>query len=284
MISSPEPDAAQDIWRSITHRRAVEAIIWGIPAVNYLLMAEEASRRVQCAPNEIVYWSRLLDGRNQTLTPNPDAVYLMPFLNTTDGPVVLEIPPAGDVGAIIGTLMDAWQVPLEDVGKAGVDRGAGGKYLVLPPGYDAAVPDGYIVLPAQTYAAYARSSIAGGSDEQVAAAVESANRSRSTSSPRPRISHRPCSTTPRTPCETPRSRMTWPSTRPSTGSSRPDPGKPDVPDGSRPSRLTVLSGLGELLGSAKCSSHSFRRTGAVHFAVEAVHMVPDDQLISVRAQ
>jgi len=36
------------------------------------------------------YWSRLLDWKNQTLTPNPDAIYLMPFIDTADGPVVLE--------------------------------------------------------------------------------------------------------------------------------------------------------------------------------------------------
>ena len=51
----------------------------------------------------------------------------MPFFNTKDvGPMVLEIPPADD-GVINGTVMDAWQVPLEDVGPAGVDRGKGGK-------------------------------------------------------------------------------------------------------------------------------------------------------------
>ena len=43
-------------------------------------------------PNQIVYWSRLLDWRNQTLTPNPDVIYLMPFFNTKDGPMVIEIP------------------------------------------------------------------------------------------------------------------------------------------------------------------------------------------------
>ena len=31
--------------------------------------------------------------------------------------------------------MDPWQAALEDVGPAGVDKGAGGKYLILPPGY-----------------------------------------------------------------------------------------------------------------------------------------------------
>ncbi|HEX6954015.1 MAG TPA: DUF1254 domain-containing protein, partial [Agromyces sp.] len=75
-------------------RRAIEAALWGIPYVNYRLMAR-AAERLGAAPNQIVYWSRLFDWRNQTLTPNPDVVYLMPFIDTTTaGPMVLEIPPA----------------------------------------------------------------------------------------------------------------------------------------------------------------------------------------------
>jgi hypothetical protein len=113
-------------------RRAVEAVTWGMPAVNYDLMYQEMLK-LGGRPNQIVYWSRLPDWKNQTLTPNPDVIYLMPFFNTKDaGPMVLEIPPADD-GVINGTIMDAWQVPLEDVGPAGVDKGKGGKYLILPP-------------------------------------------------------------------------------------------------------------------------------------------------------
>ena len=84
------------------HRRAIEAAIWGIPAVNYEMLFQALVRDVEGAPNQIVYWSRLLDGKNQTLTPNPDAIYLMPFYDTTSGPVVLEIPSADD-GSITGS-------------------------------------------------------------------------------------------------------------------------------------------------------------------------------------
>jgi hypothetical protein len=57
------------------------------------------------------------------------------------GPMVLEIPPADD-GSITGTIMDCWQMALEDVGPAGVDKGKGGKYLILPPGYKDKTPEG----------------------------------------------------------------------------------------------------------------------------------------------
>jgi hypothetical protein len=165
--------SSQDLARRTVERRAVEAVIWGMPAVNYDLMYQAAVREAKGAFNQIVYWSRLPDWKIQTLTPNPDAIYLTPFINTKDvGPVVLEIPPA-DEGSITGTVMDVWQSALEDVGPAGVDKGKGGKYLILPPGYKTKVPAGYIPLQSDTYRGYAllRSIPKSGSEADVAKAV-----------------------------------------------------------------------------------------------------------------
>jgi hypothetical protein len=78
------------------HRRAVEAAIWGIPAVNTDLMLQALKRDAKGDINQIVYWSRPLDWKCQTLTPNPDAIYFMPFWSTKDvGPIVVEVPPPG---------------------------------------------------------------------------------------------------------------------------------------------------------------------------------------------
>lgn len=138
--------AAQLNERTI-HRRAVEAIIWGIPAVNYDLMFQSMVRDASGSMNQILFWSGLPDWKNQYLTPNPDTIYFMPFFSTKDvGPMVLEIPPADD-GSITGTIMDCWQMALEDAGPAGADKGKGGKYLILPPGYMDKAPEGYIALP-----------------------------------------------------------------------------------------------------------------------------------------
>ena len=153
-------------------RRAVEAVIWAMPVVNGELMFQ-AFRNIGGDFNQVCYWSGLLDWKNQTLTPNPGVIYLMPFFNTKDaGPMVIEIPPA-DGGSINGTIMDVWQMPLEDVGPAGVDKGKGGKYLILPPGYKDKVPAGYIPLPSDTYEGYAqlRSIPKSGSEGDVAKAV-----------------------------------------------------------------------------------------------------------------
>jgi hypothetical protein len=40
--------------------------------------------------------------------------------NTRNGPVVVEIPPAVEAG-LFGTFLDAWQVPLAEVGPQGED-------------------------------------------------------------------------------------------------------------------------------------------------------------------
>jgi hypothetical protein len=145
---------AEDLTRRTIARRAVEAIIWGMPAVNYDLMYQ-AVVRSKGAFNQIVYWSGPLNWKNQTLTPNPEGIYFMPFINTKDaGPMVLEIPPA-DEDSIAGTVMDCWQAALGDVGPNGADGGRGGKYLILPPGYKEKAPEGYIVLAADTYEGYA---------------------------------------------------------------------------------------------------------------------------------
>lgn len=165
--------APQSIRDATVHRRAIEAVIWGIPIVNYDLMFQ-AFAGLGGQMNQIVYWSKLLDWHNQTTTPNPNSIYFMPFFDTAEvGPVVIEIPPANG-GSITGTLMDCWQTAFEDVGPAGVDKGAGGKYLILPPDYEGVVPEGYAAFRSDVHQGYGllRSILNGGSDADMAAAVQ----------------------------------------------------------------------------------------------------------------
>ncbi|TDO73627.1 hypothetical protein EV143_105225 [Flavobacterium chryseum] len=167
-----------NIKEEILYQRGVETAIWGMPAVNFQLMYD-ALAKLNGNYNQVVIWPKLLDWKNQTLTPNPDVIYLMPFFNTEKaGPIVLEIPPA-DKGVFNGSIMTYWQNALEDVGPGGVDKGKGGKYLFLPPGYDKSkIPAGYIPLQSDTYRGYAllRSVLKSGSPEDVAAAVAYAQR------------------------------------------------------------------------------------------------------------
>ncbi|HEV3100080.1 MAG TPA: DUF1254 domain-containing protein [Candidatus Udaeobacter sp.] len=170
-----------DLTGRAIERRAVEAVIWGMPAVNFDLMYQAMIRDAKAGPggNKIVYWSKLSDWKNQTLTPNPDAVYFMPFFDTKNvGPIVVEIPPADDGGSITGSVMDCWQSALEDVGPAGVDKGKGGRCLILPPNYKEKIPVGYIAMPSDNFQGYAllRSILQTGGDTGVAKAVAYAKR------------------------------------------------------------------------------------------------------------
>jgi len=76
-----QPLSPEDLARRTIERRAIEAVIWGMPAVNTDLMYQ-AMLKLGGKPNQIVYWPGLLDWKNQTLTPNPDVIYLMAFFNT----------------------------------------------------------------------------------------------------------------------------------------------------------------------------------------------------------
>jgi hypothetical protein len=165
--------SSEEVARRTIERRAVEAVIWGMPAVNSDLMRQEMLAKTKGKENEILYWSRPLDWKNQTLTPNPDSIYLMSFYNTKDvGPVVMEILPA-DGGSFAANIVNIWQMPLEDAGPEGADKGQGGKYLILPPGYTGTPPAGYIPLQSDTYGGFAllRSNLVSHGDADVAKAV-----------------------------------------------------------------------------------------------------------------
>lgn len=66
-------------------------------------------------------------------------------LTTRQGPLVVEVAPESDKCRYFGTIADAWDKPITDVGLAGEDEGKGDKYPLLPLGYEGAVPQsGYI--------------------------------------------------------------------------------------------------------------------------------------------
>ena len=78
--------------------------------------------------------------------PKTETVYNIAWLDTKDGPLVVKVPPN-----VLGYINDFWGRYVGDVGRVGPDRGAGGKYLLIPPGYSGVVPDSYSVLHSRTY-------------------------------------------------------------------------------------------------------------------------------------
>ena len=93
--------------------------------------------------------------------------------NLKDGPVVVDFPAAVGAG-LFGTILDAWQVPLADVGPEGDDEGNGGKYLLIPPDHSEEIPRGCFPVQSQTYNGYAafRAIPVTQSDADVAKAID----------------------------------------------------------------------------------------------------------------
>jgi len=148
IAQSPAAFTPDQLVQQTIHRRAVDALIWGLPLVGQDAVKQAAFRDGKATYNDIVWWPKGGGWKNQSPTPNVNTRYIYFFINTKqDGPVVVEIPPAVKGAGFYGTIEDAWYVPLVDLGF----EGKGGKYLVLPPDYKDKVPAGYAVVRPKTY-------------------------------------------------------------------------------------------------------------------------------------
>ena len=96
--------------------------------------------------NQVLLFSELLGSESVFLTANADTVYYMAIIDLTSGPMVVETPPQA-----LGTFDDMWFGWIIDFGLPGPDRGEGGRFLLVPPGYDGPLPDsGYHVGHSRT--------------------------------------------------------------------------------------------------------------------------------------
>lgn len=97
----------------------------------------EGLHSVGAEDNSFVIFSDLMDSRSLFLTANADVVYFITIIDLSKGPMVLEVPPLS-----LGTVDDMWFQWIIDAGNPGPDRGTGGKYLIVPPGYTGSLPEG----------------------------------------------------------------------------------------------------------------------------------------------
>ena len=141
-----QPVRAQEssITERMLHHRAVEAVVWAMPMMNFKKF-RDALADAGVGPNDIGYFSEVQDWKFQTATPNNTTPYINFYWNLEEGPIVIEIPPAVPGVGVFGTIMDAWQRPMDDVGASGRDKGRGGKYLILPENYEGPLlPNAYV--------------------------------------------------------------------------------------------------------------------------------------------
>lgn len=141
----PEPATVEKVYDNLDRSRALQAYLLAIPIVNQAGM--RTSMRQYGPDNQTdLMWENLVDARTVELTANDNTVYNFIWLDSHKGPLVLETPPK-----VLGAIDDFYYRWVSDIGITGPDKGAGGKYLLLPPGYAGEVPSGYTVLKSPTY-------------------------------------------------------------------------------------------------------------------------------------
>ncbi len=134
-----------DWQHDLRYRRAFEVATWAMPAVG-IYGFRRATEAVGGTDNTILVWSKVAGPNAELLTANDTTPYILAMSDLRKGPVVLEVPAATDKTLLYGQIVDMWQFAIADVGPVGADKGKGGKYLFLPPGYRGKVPEGYLVM------------------------------------------------------------------------------------------------------------------------------------------
>jgi hypothetical protein len=140
----PDDATVQKCYDNLDFQRGMQAYLAALPAVSL-----EAARRgfAQFGPanQTVLITETLMDSKSLFLTANDNTPYTLVSLDLKDGPLVVEIPPGA-----LGPIDDCWFRWVTDIGVTGPDKGKGGKYLLLPPGYQGEVPEGYFVARSRT--------------------------------------------------------------------------------------------------------------------------------------
>ena len=140
----PSKDTVAKIFDNLDFTHAFEAFVNTFQGVSIRAL-HKGLLSIGVKDNEVLVFSELMDAKSLFLTANADTVYSIGFLDLTKGPMVLEVPPKA-----LGAIDDYWFRWVIDIGLPGPDRGEGGKYLILPPGYDGPLPNGFNIARART--------------------------------------------------------------------------------------------------------------------------------------
>ena len=141
----PTPETVELVYDNLDFMRGMEAFLTAIPAASLHAMRQGYRDLGVEGNNEIFITEDLLDSRALFLTANTESVYFGGWLDLSEGPVVVESPPN-----TLGMVNDFFFRYVADLGNAGPDKGQGGKYLFLPPGWEGEVPEGYFAFHTPT--------------------------------------------------------------------------------------------------------------------------------------
>ncbi len=143
---TPDPATVQLAYEQLDFGRGVDAFLKGMSATSvHALCTGFADAGIKL--NQGIGISEdLLDARSLFLTANTTTVYVVLCIDLNDGPMVVQVPPR-----VLGPVDDADFRWVTDVGLTGPDKGAGGDYLFVPPGYKGTLPaKGYHVAKPRT--------------------------------------------------------------------------------------------------------------------------------------
>ncbi|MCQ0091250.1 DUF1254 domain-containing protein [Roseovarius sp. M141] len=141
----PSAETAQTVFDAMDFSNALAVYNNSFRGASALAIAK-GFESTGAADNEVSIFSTLMNSDSLFLTANADTIYYFSVIDLTDGPMVLEQPKDG-----LGTINDMWFSWVIDIGKPGPDRGMGGKYLLVGPGYDGPLPEGgYFVAHSKT--------------------------------------------------------------------------------------------------------------------------------------
>ena len=145
----PDKATVDTLYDNLDFQRAVQAYLLAIPAVSQAANRNEILK-LGPANTTVPIFENRMDSKSTFLTPNTQTPYSWMWLDLSGGPLVLEAPPK-----VLGAFNDMWYRWVVDIGFTGPDKGAGGKFLILPPGYKGEVPSGYFVVRSPTYSLWA---------------------------------------------------------------------------------------------------------------------------------
>ncbi|HXC99283.1 MAG TPA: DUF1254 domain-containing protein [Verrucomicrobiae bacterium] len=141
----PDDATVAKVYDNLDFQRGVQSFLTGMPGVSLVGM-RTGFQKLGVTNGNIFIFENLLDSKSLFLTGNVDSVYFSTWLDLKAGPLVIETPPK-----VLAFLDDFWFQYITDIGNAGPDKGQGGKYLLLPPGYTGEVPEGYFVARSRTF-------------------------------------------------------------------------------------------------------------------------------------
>ena len=136
----------ENVYDNLDRMRGTDVFLDNLGAVSMYSVRKGLDGAGAQGANKIAVFEGLMDSQTLVVTANTSTLYAYTYTDLAkDGPTVIEIPPG-----MLGFLNDAWQRFAGNMGVTGPDKGKGGKYLVLPPGYAGEVPDGYFLLKPST--------------------------------------------------------------------------------------------------------------------------------------